>query len=300
MGMDARESAIFYGFPASSEGRATTRVRTPARSGAQFTSMIDVLEYPSPVAGTTVVYAVGDVHGRLDLLQSMDRLIAADIAATRPERPTVCYLGDYIDRGPHSAEVLSYLAAGSLASPVERPRLPSAEGAAPARVFLKGNHEDRMLEFFAAPEVHGPPWMEHGGIEALASYGLTTGREPRGGDWAGLRDELQERLPAAHLDFLRGLRLAFVWRSYVFVHAGLNPERTIRAQDPHDLMWIKEPFLSSTRDWSHRVIHGHVMGPEPVFRDNRIGIDTGASQFGRLTCLVVSDGPLRVLQAHQE
>ena len=73
----------------------------------------------------------------------------------------------------------------------------------------------------------------------------------------------------------------------------------MRAQDPHDLMWIKEPFLSSTCEWSHRVVHGHVVGPEPVFRDNRIGIDTGASRYGRLTCLVVADGPPRVLQAHQ-
>ena len=112
--------------------------------------MIDVLEYSSPEAAeTTVVYAVGDVHGRLDLLQAMDRVIAGDIAATRPERPTVCYLGDYIDRGPHSAEVISHLAGRSAASPGERPR-PSGGDAGPARVFLKGNHEDRMLEFFAA------------------------------------------------------------------------------------------------------------------------------------------------------
>ena len=247
--------------------------------------MIDVLAYPSPeAAGTTVVYAVGDVHGRLDLLQAMDRLIAEDIAATRPEAPTVCYLGDYIDRGPHSAEVISHLARAD---------------AAPACVFLKGNHEDRMLDFLAAPAAYGPAWMEFGGIEALASYGVTTGREPVDGDWDRLRDELQARLPAAHLDFLRQLRLAFVWRGYVFVHAGLDPERPLQAQDPRDLMWIKEPFLSSTREWSHRVVHGHVVGPEPVFRDNRIGIDTGASRFGRLTCLVVSDGPLRVLQASQ-
>ena len=73
----------------------------------------------------------------------------------------------------------------------------------------------------------------------------------------------------------------------------------MQAQDPRDLMWIREPFLSSTREWSHRVVHGHVLGPEPVFRENRIGIDTGASHFGRLTCLVVSDGAPRVLQAHQ-
>jgi len=253
--------------------------------------MLDVLAYPSPeAAGTTVVYAVGDVHGRLDLLQAMDRLIADDIAATRPERPAVCYLGDYIDRGPHSAEVISHLADRLADRDIET---------APARIFLKGNHEDRMLDFLAEPDVHGPPWMEHGGVEALASYGLTTSREPPGGDWNGLRHELRQRLPARHLKFLRGLRLAFVWRGYVFVHAGLNPGRPMRAQDPHDLMWIKEPFLSSTREWSHRVVHGHVVGPEPVFRDNRIGIDTGASRFGRLTCLVVAEGPPRVLQAHQ-
>ena len=262
--------------------------------------MIDVLAYPSPeAADTTVVYAVGDVHGRLDLLQAMDRLIADDIAATRPERPTVCYLGDYIDRGPHSAEVISSLAARSVDRPVERSLQPPAEDAVPARVFLKGNHEDRMLDFLLAPAAHGPAWIEHGGVEALASYGLTTSREPMASDWDRLRDELQERLPAAHLDFLRGLRLAFVWRSYIFVHAGLNPERPMQAQDPRDLMWIKEPFLSSTREWSHRVVHGHVLGPEPVFRENRIGIDTGASHFGRLTCLVVSDDAPRVLQAHQ-
>src|SRR5262249_14361213 len=111
---------------------------------------------------------------------------------------------------------------------------------------------------------------------------------------------LQQRLPAAHLEFLRKLRLAFVWRGYVFVHAGLNPARPIEAQDPHDLMWIKEPFLISTREWPRRIVHGHVVVPEPVFRANRIDIDTGASRTGRLTCLVVSDGPLRVLQTRPD
>src|SRR5690349_9410580 len=122
----------------------------------QCIPMIDVRAYPSPeAADTAVVYAVGDVHGRLDLLQAMDRLITDDIAATRPSRPTVCYLGDYIDRGPHSAEVLSHLAAAS-------------GEAGPTRVFLKGNHEDRMLDFLVTPAAYGPAWMEFGGIEALA------------------------------------------------------------------------------------------------------------------------------------
>lgn len=244
--------------------------------------MIDVLNYASPEAAkTTTVYAVGDIHGRLDLLREIERLIAEDIAATRPECPTVCHLGDYIDRGPHSAQVIDHL---------------SAESGSPVRVFLKGNHEDRMLEFLEKPKKHGAGWLDYGGREALASYGVSVGDDLEAGDWRRLRDELVERLPATHLAFLRNLRLAFVWRGYVFVHAGLNPDRPISAQDPHDLMWIKEPFQSSTREWPRRIVHGHVVGPEPVFRPNRIGIDTGANRSGRLTCLVLSDEEPRVLQ----
>ena len=226
--------------------------------------MIDVLNYPSPEAAeTTTVYAVGDIHGRLDLLQAIEGLIAEDITARPSERATVCHLGDYIDRGPQSAQVIEHLSA--------------TENASLNRVFLKGNHEDRMLEFLAKPDQQGAGWLDYGGREALASYGVLVGDEVIAGDWVRVRDDLQERLPAAHLAFLRALRLAFVWRGYVFVHAGLNPDRPMSAQAPHDLMWIKEPFQSSTRAWPRRVVHGHVVGPEPVFRANRIGIDTGAS-----------------------
>jgi serine/threonine protein phosphatase 1 len=167
------------------------------------------------------------------------------------------------------------------------------------RVFLKGNLEDRMLDFLEKPEEHGAGWLHYGGREALSSYGLSIAGEAGEGDWTQLRDRLQERLPAAHLNFLRMLRLTFVWRGYVFVHAGLNPDLPMHAQDPHDMMWIKEPFLSSTRDWSRCIIRGHVVVPEPVFRAHRIGIDPGASRSGRLTCLIVSDGP-RVLQTRPD
>jgi serine/threonine protein phosphatase 1 len=245
--------------------------------------MIDVLNYPSPEAPeTTTVYAVGDIHGRLDLLQAIDGLIAEDIAARPSRRPTVCHLGDYIDRGPQSAQVIEYLS--------------TTVNASLSRVFLKGNHEDRMLEFLAKPAAHGASWLHFGGREALASYGVSIGDEVLAGDWDRVRDQLQARLPATHLAFLRTLRLAFVWRGYVFVHAGLSPDRPMSAQDPHDLMWIKEPFQSSTRQWPRRIVHGHVVGPQPVFRANRIGIDTGASRSGRLTCLVLSDGAPRILQ----
>lgn len=245
--------------------------------------MIDVSTYPSPeAADATAIYAVGDVHGRLDLLEEMEAAIAADIAVTRPVRPVICYLGDYIDRGPASAQVIGRLAA------------PFGDGV--TRVFLMGNHEDRMLGFLAAPAADGPAWLQYGGREALESYGLSVPALPVNADWPRLRDALAAALPPAHLDFLRALRLAFVWRGYLFVHAGLDPARPVSAQDPHDLMWIREPFLSTDRDWGLRVVHGHVIVDAPVFRANRIGIDTGAYHSGRLTCLVVSDGETRLIQ----
>lgn len=242
---------------------------------------IDVLNYPSPeAADATVIYAVGDLHGRLDLLLAMESLITRDIAETRPDRAVVCHLGDYIDRGPQSAQVIEHL----------------SKATAPAHVFLKGNHEDRMIAFLADPEANGAGLLRYGGREALASYGVSIPDEPDAADWLLVRDALNQALPAAHRHFLDSLRLAFVWRDYVFVHAGLDPDRPLEAQDAHDLMWIREPFLSSSHVWSHRIVHGHVVVAEPQFHANRIAIDTGASRTGRLTALVVSDAAPRLLQ----
>jgi len=246
--------------------------------------MIDVREIDSPeAADTTIVYAVGDIHGRLDLLLEMERLIAADIAAFRPVQPAICYLGDYIDRGPSSAQVIDHLA---------RPRTDGVH-----RIFLKGNHEDRMLDFLVDPIRHGPGWAKFGGRDALESYGLDVPPEPGEADWEPLRDALDRVLPDSHRTFLDRLRLGFRWRDYLFVHAGLNPDTPVESQSPHDLMWIREPFLSADTDWPFRVVHGHVIVPEPVFRPNRIGIDTGAYQSGRLTCLIVDDAGTRLLHS---
>lgn len=244
--------------------------------------MIDVREIDSPeAADTTIVYAVGDVHGRLDLLTEMERLIAADIAAVRPVQPAICYLGDYIDRGPSSAQVIDHLAA------------PGVEGV--HRIFLKGNHEDRMIDFLVDPVRHGPGWAKFGGREALESYGIHVPAEPDEAGWWSLRDALDRALPESHRTFVKQLRLAFVWRDYFFVHAGLDPNMPVHSQSTHDLMWIREPFLSADTAWPFRVVHGHVIVPEPEFRPNRIGIDTGAYQSGRLTCLVVDAGGTRLL-----
>lgn len=248
--------------------------------------MIDVTQLAKVTgAPATVVYAVGDVHGRLDLLDKMEAAIAADIAVTEPAKPLICYLGDYVDRGPHSAQVLD--------------RLCMAGDDGVSRVFLKGNHEDRMIDFLASPEKNGPAWMKFGGREALESYGLIVPEIIDGTDWVELRDNLDAALPISHRAFLAGLDTSFRWDKYLMVHAGVNPERTASAQLVHDLMWIREPFLSSECDWGFTVVHGHVIVDEPVFRANRIGIDTGAYQSGCLTCLVITQSGTRIMQVNQ-
>ena len=245
--------------------------------------MIDVTLLPSDDAvHAEIVYAVGDIHGRLDLLDKLEAAISADIKAARPSRPLICYLGDYVDRGPHSSGVIDRLCR-------------SFEDDVP-RVFLKGNHEDRMIDFLDEPAKNGPAWMKFGGREALQSYGLKVPGVIDEDDWPGLRDRLNTVMPAAHHRFLGNLRLGLIWRNYLFVHAGLSPAMPVTNQSPHDLMWIREPFLSSDRDWGFTVVHGHVIVDEPVFRANRIGIDTGAYQSGRLTCLVVTEQGTRLIQ----
>lgn len=247
------------------------------------TKTVDVNRLTPPCAASaTVIYAVGDIHGRLDLLEKMESAIAHDIEVNRPGNPLICYLGDYIDRGAHSAQVIE--------------RLCGEFGDDVTRIFLKGNHEDRMIEFLSDPIRHGRPWIQFGGREALESYGIHLPERLNDEDWEQLRNALDNALPASHRAFLTNLQLGLVWRDYVFVHAGLNPEAPIEAQRPEDLLWIREPFLSSDRDWGRIVVHGHVIVDEPEIRHNRIGIDTGAYRSGRLSSLVVNEKGSRILQ----
>ncbi|MEO6150905.1 MAG: metallophosphoesterase family protein [Mucilaginibacter sp.] len=246
--------------------------------------MIDVTNYPSPEAATaTVVYAVADTHGQLDLLMAMETLIKKDIEAMQPEHPVICYLGDYVDRGPHSAGIIDYLQAAKQADGI-------------SRVFLKGNHEDRMIDFLVDPASYGASMLKYGGLQLMQSYGLPITEEHEDYDWLQLRDEFKEAIPAAHHEFLRNLRLVFRWKGYLFVHAGLNLEKPLQAQEERDLMWIRDPFLESGKDWGFIVVHGHVIVDEPEFRPNRIDMDTGAFKNGVLSCLVAAEGGTRVLQ----
>jgi serine/threonine protein phosphatase 1 len=219
----------------------------------------------------TLVYAIGDVHGRADLLDELLGKVEPDALAHDADRRILLFVGDYIDRGPDSAGVIERITRG----------LPQGFEA----LCLKGNHEAMMLDFLARPERLGL-WLHNGAITTLASYGLAYddfAAHPDGG--ADCRDALARAMPGSHHRFFNELRLSAEIGDYFFVHAGVRPGVALDAQDPEDLVWIREEFLGSRADFGKVVIHGHTPVEAPEVRPNRIGIDTGAWQTGVLTAL---------------
>lgn len=237
---------------------------------------------PPAVPAGTRLYAVGDVHGRLDLLEQLEELILEDLAAeTRPVQPVLVMVGDYVDRGFESRGVLDHL--------IERPLRGFA------RVLLLGNH-DLWLRAFLAGEPVGEAWLQYGGDATLASYGVGLDRSlPEAERLAAARAALLERFPPAHLRLLDELGLAFEFGDFFFCHAGVRPGVPLEAQSEADLLWIREPFLDYPGEFGKIVVHGHTPSEEPVVRHNRIGIDTGACWTGRLTCLVLEGTEHRFL-----
>jgi serine/threonine protein phosphatase 1 len=224
------------------------------------------------------IYAIGDIHGRLDLL---DRAIAAihrDVEKRGPAALTVT-LGDYVDRGPQSRGVLDRL----IENPFPTPYVP-----------LKGNHET-LLEDFLADAATGAHWSQQGGLATLQSYGIQVGGV-LGMAYAKARDQFQAALPTAHMEFLRALRISFASGRYFFCHAGVRPGIPLERQRESDMLWIRDEFLTSTVNFGKIIVHGHTPVPEPEVLPNRIGIDTGAFATGRLTCVVLSAGAPRFLQ----
>lgn len=242
----------------------------------------------SPPEGTRV-YAVGDIHGRFDLMGRLLRLIERDAARPRPGQPTptriaVVFLGDYLDRGPQSREVVERLMQGA---PASGP-LAGAEW-----ICLKGNHEEQAVRF-VDELVAGAPWCRNGGLEAIRSYAGTipAGQES---DMAALQMLWSRSLPPSHLRFLARLPLLHREGDYVFAHAGIRPGVAIEDQEPKDLMWIRDDFLHDSRPLGAVVVHGHTPGPVPEIRPNRIGIDTKAYASGNLTAAVLEGTDKRFL-----
>jgi len=225
------------------------------------------------------VYAVGDVHGRLDLLTDLFSRIDVDRAG-RPAKSTLqVFLGDYVDRGPRSREVLEAIIARSRNLPL---------------VSLKGNHESYFLEFLRNPEVLAT-WRLYGGLETLLSYDLAPSVAPDQQECKMLASHLRKTMPKSHLRLLHDLELTFACGDYFFVHAGVKPGVALSHQQEEDLLWIRDEFLVHEESYGKVIVHGHTPVAEPDMKPNRINIDTGAYATGRLTCLVLENEERRFL-----
>lgn len=212
-------------------------------------------------------YAIGDVHGRADLLERIVTRVLQDCASSDCGTPIVVFLGDYVDRGPESAAVIDYLL--DLPFGVEWR-------------FLMGNHDVAMTRFVDAP-LPNRGWLAHGGLETLRSYGVWP--LPRIGSSKNVildaHAQLKGKLPQSHDSFLRSLERFVVQGDYVFVHAGVDARRTLDRQLDEDLLWGRQS-LEDARPFSHVVVHGHTPANEPYLDHRRVGIDIGAYATGRI------------------
>ena len=230
---------------------------------------------PSLPAGQRI-YAFGDIHGRLDLLERLMSRVDTDILRRPATRPILVFLGDYVDRGPCSRETLDWL--------LQRKELNEC-------IFLKGNHEQILVNCLDKPRVFDQ-WLRLGGVETLASYGISCGRPTNRAKVVELQDAFHRALPRAHLKFFREQQLSFYLGDFFFAHAGVKPNVELSRQKEADLLWIREEFLTSKEDFGKIIVHGHTPTHEIEVRPNRINIDTGAYATGRLTCLVIDGSSL--------
>lgn len=229
-------------------------------------------------------YAIGDVHGCFDLFRALEDAILAEAHRDQADSQVlIVVLGDVIDRGPASAQMLDHLIA---------PTMPSLR-----RVVLRGNHEDMMSRFLDAPRANAA-WLDHGGRETLLSYGALE-RNLNG----ALRTQHQQGkdvVPAEHLSFLRDLPLCLTAGPYVFSHAGYDPAKPLNRQTADDFIWADPARLDGAAT-SHIAVHGHVAQSEVVQLPTRISVDTGAYATGRLSAVKLGkSGPQRVLVARHD
>jgi serine/threonine protein phosphatase 1 len=225
------------------------------------------------------IYAIGDIHGRVDLLSEVFKKITADSTGHPALKTLEIYLGDYIDRGPTSREVLDQL--------IDRARKRNT-------VFIRGNHETYPIKFLGNPEFL-TDWRQLGGLETLISYGLKPSRQENLQRENELAREFEIALPPAHRAFLKSLRPSFACGDFYFVHGGVRPGVPLAQQRAEDLLEIRDEFLSYEDDFGKIIVHGHTPVIEPEFKPNRINIDTGAYATGNLTCLAINEDKLWLL-----
>ena len=202
------------------------------------------------------IFAIGDIHGCYDRLKALMGKIPIDCS-----RDTLVFIGDYIDRGPHSVEVVDYLI--------------HLKKRVPEVIFLKGNHEDMLDKFITGADRF--TYLLNGGQQTLDSY---------------LTKPVQSEffpIPPDHMEFFKSLRLFYETEEFIFVHAGLRPRVPLKSQNTEDLLWIRNKFVSTKYDFGKRVIFGHTPLKKPLVEPNKIGIDTGAVYGNALTCVQLPD-----------
>lgn len=238
---------------------------------------------PPATAKNVRLYAVGDIHGRADLLDTLLHSIRKDLKGFSGASELIL-LGDYVDRGPDTKGIIDRILAGKL--PCDR------------QIFLRGNHEDAMLGF-ADDFRDSENWLSYGGIETLESYGLPVRdlMAQKDDPLGRLRKAMVKTVPADHMRLLRRLPFSYTQGDYLFVHAGIRPKVPLKAQNFDDFMWIRDEFLSHKKPFERFVVHGHTITDKPDVQMNRIGIDTGAYRTGILTCLVLEGTSQRFIEA---
>ncbi|MFC2970319.1 metallophosphoesterase family protein [Acidimangrovimonas pyrenivorans] len=231
-------------------------------------------------------YAIGDIHGHLDLLKAAHARIAADRERVGDSDAPVVHLGDLVDRGPDSAGVIDYLSQG----------IARGEN----WLVLRGNHDRMFAGFLGDATYHDPrlrpdyDWTHPrvGGIETLESYGIV---DPGGRPPAQVQAETVAAVPASHRALLQGMLNSYRRGEVLFVHAGIRPGVALEEQTEDDLIWIRGEFHQDTRDHGVLVIHGHTPVEKPTHFGNRVDIDSGAAYGGPLTAIVVEDREVFVL-----
>lgn len=233
------------------------------------------------------VYAIGDIHGRADLLQQLHEMIIHDVESTdTPAENKVVYLGDYLDRGPYAKETIEEVLSG----------LPADF----SPEYLRGNHEDLFLHFLEDASVLDV-WLGLGGQATLLNYGI---QAPGSGFDAKRAEDVREAfldaVPSRHLEFLKTLKPFVQIGDFFFVHAGIRPGIPLQKQSEDDLFWIRDDFLESKTDHGAKIVHGHTISNRVQQHPNRIGLDTGAYATGILTCAVMEEDRIRFLSTTPE
>lgn len=233
----------------------------------------------------TRLYAIGDLHGHREPLARMLAAIEEDVRGRHVKHVKIVFLGDYVDRGPESAGLLDDLIA-----------LKESDSDFDF-VFLKGNHEIGMLGFMDEPKGKRRDWLEWGGIETLESYGIEiAGNKNLAARYEALSARLSEVIPQSHLDFLNGLSLYDVCGDFLCVHAGIRANFPLSEQTERDMTFIREGFLDYDGLHPWRVVHGHTITQEPEILPNRINVDTGLYKHGVLSCAVIENDHVGVIQ----